>query len=95
MLGRARLDHNQENPTQRSNLLPSKTPLRQQAAAGPSKPGLTAGKGLGGTAKGGRVLGDKDGNKGKTGELSSRSVVGEEAGCNCDGAFSGRDLHSS
>ncbi|KAL8276248.1 hypothetical protein RQP46_011365 [Phenoliferia psychrophenolica] len=66
---------NQENPhasqaAQQHH--PTKTPLRQQGQAhghgGPMKGMLTGGKGLvglDGTAKGGRVLGNKDGNQGK------------------------------
>lgn len=71
MLSRSqRSNLNQENPQLRphshsNSLHPTKTPARQ-AIAGPSKPGLTGGKGLQTTAKAaGRVLGAKDGNKGK------------------------------
>jgi hypothetical protein len=68
MLSRSqRSNLNQENPQLRppNSLHPTKTPARQPLA-GPSKPGLTGGKGLQTTAKAaGRVLGAKDGNKGK------------------------------
>ncbi|KAK4703972.1 hypothetical protein P7C70_g2243, partial [Phenoliferia sp. Uapishka_3] len=66
--------NNQENSAQPAALQhPTKTPLRQQSQ--PLKPGLTGGKARAGgggegllqTAKGGRVLGHKDGNQGKSG----------------------------
>ncbi|ORY89674.1 hypothetical protein BCR35DRAFT_300085 [Leucosporidium creatinivorum] len=70
MLSRSqRSNLNQENPQLRphsNSLHPTKTPARQ-ALAGPSKSGLTGGKGLQTTTAkaAGRVLGAKDGNKGK------------------------------
>lgn len=87
MLSRSqRSNLNQENPQLRphSNVLhPTKTPARQ-AQAGPSKSGLTGGKGLQTTAKAaGRVLGAKDGNKGKGAAGESLPQRAETSGC-CD-----------
>lgn len=61
MLSRSQL--NQENPTKQSSHHPTKTPLRQQQQSTAGKPGL----GLTTTAKSGRVLGQKDGNAGRSG----------------------------
>ncbi|BGP49047.1 hypothetical protein JCM10450v2_004926 [Rhodotorula kratochvilovae] len=69
-----RLDHNQENPHAH---LHHKTPARAgkpSAAAGPAP--VTGGKGvLQQTAKGGRVLGAKDRNGGKTGQQDPSALL--------------------
>lgn len=55
---------NQENPHAPQQQHPSKTPLRQQPLAGPSK-GAFKEQAAPQTGKSGRVLGNKDGNQGR------------------------------